>query len=143
MTTAINPVVAAWENFQSSTRDTLVLRPPESEAEYDALVEFADELTDAYNCNEGPQAALFDLVAAYIDHWERQHYADLKDVQMPPGKMLAHYMEQHSVSQYQLDKEGIASQQNLSKILKGERGISKELAKKLAERFNVSVEVFI
>jgi len=143
MTTTVNPIVAAWEAFQSDTRDTLLLRPPESEAEYDALVQFADELTDTYNCNEGPQAALFDLVAAYIDHWERQHYADLKDVQVPPHKMLAHYMDQHGVSQYQLDKEGVASQQNLSKILKGERGISLELAKRLAERFNVGVEMFV
>lgn len=49
---------------------TLTLRPPESEAKYDALVAFADELTSRYNCNEGPQAALFDLVAVSISRWK-------------------------------------------------------------------------
>ena len=136
------PVVAAW-NFRHSTRDTLALRPAETEAEYDELVAFADELTSAYNCNTEPYGSLFDLVSTYIDHWERQHYADLKDVQVPPHEMLGYYLEQRGVSQYRLAKDLGVSQGNVSAILRGDRGVSKGLAKKLAGYFRVSVEVFI
>lgn len=59
------------------------------------------------------------------------------------SRHLAHLMEQHGISQYQLDKEGVYSQQNSSRILKGERGTSLKLAKKLAERFGVGTELFI
>ena len=141
--TTIAPVVRAWETFQADTRNTLELRPPESEAEYEMLVAFTDELTSRYNCNVGPQAALFDLVAAYLDGWERQHYADLKDVQMPPYKMLAYYLEQRDVTAYRLAQDVGVDQGNLSAILRDDRGISKDLAKKLAQYFNVSVELFI
>ena len=114
-----------------------------TEAEYHVLVTFADELTSRYNCNKQPYAALFDLVAAYLDIWERQHDADLKDVKVPPFEMLAYYLEERGVSAYQLAKDLDVSQGNLSAILNGQRGISKNLAKKLADYFNVSVELFI
>ena len=138
-----HPVVTAWETFQNHTRETLTLRPPETETEYDVLVVFADELTSSYNCNAQPYAALFDLVAAYLDTWERQHDAELKNVQVPPFEMLAYYLEERDVSAYQLAKDLNISQGNLSAILNGRRGISKDLAKKLAGYFDVSVELFI
>lgn len=141
--THTHAVIAAWENFQHSTRDTLALRPAETEAEYDELVAFADELTSTQNCNTEPYSSLFDLVAAYIDHWERQHYPDLKDVLVPPYEMLGYYLEQRGVSQYRLAKDLGVSQGNISAILRGDRGVSKELAKKLAGYFSVGVEVFI
>lgn len=50
-------------------------------------------------------------------------------------------MEQNKLKQ--IDLEAIIPQGNLSAILAGKREISRELAKKLAERFNVSVSVFI
>ena len=138
-----HPVVTAWETFQNHTRDILELRPPETEAEYRALTAFADELTSRYNCNKQPYAALFDLVAVYLDTWERQHDADLKDVQVPPFEMLAYYLGERGVSAYQLAKDLDVSQGNLSAILNGQRGISKNLAKKLANYFSVNVELFI
>ena len=98
----------------------------ETEAEYDALISFADDLTNTYDCNTQPHAALFDLVTAYVDGWERRHYPDLKDTQL-----LAHYLGTWDISAYRLAKALAVSQGNLSAVLHGKRGISKALAKKL------------
>jgi HTH-type transcriptional regulator/antitoxin HigA len=136
-------VVSAWETFSQSTRDELVLGIPQSEVQYDALIAFADELTSAYNCNDPEHAPLFDLVAYYIGEWEKVHEAEILAHEVPPHEMLAYYLDVRGVSQSQLQRDGVVNQGNLSKILKGEREISKALARKLARYFGVSVEVFI
>ncbi len=139
MTTA-SRVASAWEAFQATAGG---IKRPETEAEYEALLRLADELTDRYNCNEEPHASLFDLIAGYLHAWELANEPELKDPDVPPHRMLAYYMEEWGVTQYQLAKEGIVNQGNLSAILQGKRNISKALAKKLAERFEVNVEVFL
>lgn len=133
-------IVSAWEAFHAATGG---IKRPATEEEYLALHALADELTNRYNCNEEPYAALFDLIAAYLHEWELEHEPGLKNPDVPPHRVLAFLMEQRGVSQYQLTKEGIVDQGNLSKILKGEREISKGLAKKLAEHFKVSAELFL
>ncbi len=52
-------------------------------------------------------------------------------------------MQERGVTQYRLAKDGVVSQGTLNAILKGRRGISKAVAKKLAAYFGVSVELFI
>lgn len=141
--TATAPVLDAWATFQAATADALPFRPPETEAEYDALVAFAGRLTDDYNCNEGPQAALFDLVAAYIGAWEAQHESSVRDADVPPHELLAFYLDVQGLSQSQLAREVGVPQQNLSEILRGERGVSVALAKKLAARFGKPLELFL
>lgn len=138
MTTAT--VVNAWEAFQATAGG---IKRPETEADYEALLALADDLTDHYNCNTEPYGSLFDLIAGYMHEWELANEPELKDVQVPPFEMLAYYLENRGVTQYRLAKDLSVSQGNLSAILRGDRGISKELAKKLAAYFNVSVEVFL
>ncbi len=133
-------VINAWEAFQAATGG---IKRPETGAEYEVLLELVDDLTDRYNCNTEPYGSLFGIIATYMHEWELENELELKNPDVPPRRMLAHYMEQQGVSQYQLDKEGVVNQGSLSRILKGERGISKALAKRLAERFGVSVEVFL
>lgn len=130
----------AWRSFQTATGG---LKRPKSEAEYLELLALMDELTSRHKCNEEPFASLFDIIATYMHEWELENEAELKNPEVAPHVMLAHLMEQHGVTQYQLDKEGIVNQANLSKILKGERGISKNLAKKLGKRFGVGIEMFL
>ena len=48
-----------------------VLRVPHTEAEYDALVAFLDELIDAVGEDENhPLAGLMDVVGSLIGNWE-------------------------------------------------------------------------
>lgn len=134
-----NQIVEAWGTFHTNTH----FKRPETEAEYERLQTLMHHLIDHYNCNEEPYASLLHLVGTYMDEYEREHDAELKDVEVAPRQMLEFYMEQQGVTQYQLDKEGVASQSVLSRVLSGERDISKTLAKKLAERFDTNVEVFL
>jgi len=133
-------VVNAWEAFQAAAGG---IKRPETEAEYEALLALANDLTDHYNCNTEPYGSLFDLIAGYMHEWELANEPELKDVQVPPHEMLSYYLENRGVTPYRLAKDLAISQGNLSAILHGDRGISKELAKKLAEYFKVSVELFI
>lgn len=133
-------IVDAWQAFQ---RAAVSIKRPISESEYLELLELADGLTSRYDCNEEPYASLFDIIATYMHEWELVNEPELKNPDVPPHEILAYLMEERGISQYQLEQEGLVHQGNLSKILKGKRGISKSLAKKLAQRFAVGVELFL
>jgi DNA-binding XRE family transcriptional regulator len=63
---------------------------------------------------------------------------------MTPGKYLRVYRERDRMSQWELGKIlGGISRQNISHIENGRRGISKNMAKKLSEVFEVSIDYFI
>ncbi len=119
------------------------LSRPNTEEEYGQIISLMHHLSDNYSTISEPYAALFDYLVTLARDWEVTNEPDLKNPDVAPNKVLAYLMEEHGVSQYQLAKEGIVDQGNLSRILVGERSISKNLAKKLAARFHVSAEVFI
>jgi HTH-type transcriptional regulator/antitoxin HigA len=133
-------VVGAWEEFQAHSGG---IRKPESEAQYLELVELLDDLTDRYDCNLEPYASLFDLLANYADEWEAENEPELKHPDVAPNQMLAYLMEDRGVSQYQIAQTGLVDQGNLSRILSGKRGVSKQLAKRLAEYFDVDPNLSI
>lgn len=58
-----------------------------------------------------------------------------------PAELLAYLMEEHQLKQ--TDLVALVDQSTLSKILHGERAISKRLAKALGSRFNVLPSVFL
>lgn len=128
------------------TWETLVaegVKRPESEADYQGLHHLMDQLTSRYDINQYPWSELFGLIAGYMHTWELRNEPELKHPEVPPAVMLAQLMKQRGVTQYQLEQAGIVDQGNLSKILKGTRGISKATAKRLSQYFGVSVELFI
>ena len=137
--TAVTEIVQAWSGFYAATH----FAPPQSEEDYETLHSLANYLVDHCNVDTEPYDSLFALVTGLMHTWELEHEPELKNPEVPPFAMLAHLMEQQNVTQYQLGKEGVVDQGNLSAILRGKRGIGLTLAKRLAERFKVSVEVFI
>lgn len=100
-------------------------------------------VSDTHGTENEPYAALFNYLAGLPHAWELENEPALKDSDIEPHKVLAHLMAEHGVSQYQLAREGLVNQGNLSRILAGKRGISKAITRKLAERFHVGVGVFI
>ncbi len=52
-------------------------------------------------------------------------------------------MTEHSTTQYQLQKAEVAKQSVISRVLSGERQISKELAKNLSVFFQVPYKIFL
>ncbi|MDP2027773.1 type II toxin-antitoxin system HigA family antitoxin [Sulfuriferula sp.] len=77
---------------------------------------------------------LADQVRAYED--ENFHIPEAK-----PSDVLHFLMEQHGLKQD--DLADCAPQGRISEILNGNRSISKEIAKRLARRFHVSIDVFL
>jgi HTH-type transcriptional regulator / antitoxin HigA len=113
--------------------------PPQSEADYLHLIGLMQDLTDQYNPDDPRVMALFDVLARYIGDWEARDG-------FPEGTgldVLRHLMEQHAVTQSDLERLGIASQGQISNVLSGRREISKRLAQKLAAHFRVAVQSFL
>jgi HTH-type transcriptional regulator / antitoxin HigA len=130
-----------WEAFNEVAAP--IFQPIQSEKEYEETLELLDTLTDRMTTpDDARYIGLFRLLSERIVAWEAvyesPHFTDT-----PRHVTLKHLMQEHGVSQYKLEKEGIGNQSLLSKILSGKRAISKELAKRLAKRFHVSPAVFL
>lgn len=82
---------------------------------------------------------LLELMSVLIENYEDEHYPF---PEVPPNEILKFLMEQNDLKQSDLlhifGSSGITSE-----VVNGKRSISKTQAKKLAEHFKVSVELFI
>ncbi len=82
---------------------------------------------------------LLDLLSVLVENYEDEYYP-IEDAS--PQQMLKFLMEENDLKQSDLlhifGSSGIASE-----VVNGKRSISKTQAKKLAEHFKVSVELFI
>ena len=85
-----------------------------------------------------PLAGLLDLLGGHIADYDEKHH---RVEAPPPRETLKFLMQQHRLKQ--TDLADLINQGSLSKILRGNRAISKTLAKALAARFKVSVETFL
>jgi HTH-type transcriptional regulator / antitoxin HigA len=82
---------------------------------------------------------LAELLSVLIDEYEGRRYPIRK---ASPRQVLQHLMEARNLTQKDLWKV-IGSKGITSELFHGKRSISKAQAKKLAEFFHVSVELFI
>ena len=115
------------------------LKPILRKAEYQAAIEHLNRLLDAGGANQShPLAGLVELLGEVIHSYEKRQ-APMP--QAEAGEVLRYLMDEHGLKQ--ADLAGIASQGTISDILSGRRGVSKALAKKMAERFQVSAAVFL
>ena len=106
---------------------------------YDRAVEAMNVLVDHVGDNEDhPLAGLLDMLGGYIADYDEAHH---RIEAPPPHETLAFLMQQQGLKQ--TDLTDLVDQGTLSKILRGNRAISKALAKALAARFKVSVETFL
>lgn len=85
-----------------------------------------------------PLAGLLDLVGELVRDFDSAHYLIPAS---EPHKVLAYLMREHGLKQ--TDLVDLVAQPNVSTILNGRREISRTLAKGLARRFNVAVDVFL
>lgn len=134
---ATQNVIKHWESFNAVAQSYLA--PITNETEYESAEALLDEITDRMETPDDPRyITLFRVLAERIKMWE--------DVSEPisessPAELLAYLMEEHQLKQTDLAE--LVDQSTLSKILHGERAISKRLAKALGTRFNVSSSVFL
>jgi len=114
----------------------------ETEEENERALEIVDRLMNKGEGNLSPEEdKLFALLVRLIEDFEEKAYPDIGK-SSTPHDMLLFLMEQRDLKQKDLidvfGSKGIASE-----VVNGQRSISKNHAKKLAEKFNVSVEFFI
>ena len=122
--------------------DDLNITRPSNRAEHEALLGLIDTITDSVeDLERNPYSALLDLAMQYASDWE-----DLNEplpASISPRDALEFWMDQRGVSQKELERAGVADQPTLSKILAGDRGISKRVARRLGDYFQVSPLEFL
>jgi HTH-type transcriptional regulator/antitoxin HigA len=114
------------------------LKVPSNEDENQKLIKFVRELktfTKGKYIRE--LTVLLNLIYANIDIYEKHAYPIEHS---SPEEMLEFLMEQHGLTQSDLPELG--SQPHVSKILSGERNLTKDQIAALSTRFGVSPAVF-
>ena len=111
----------------------------ESENEHERMVAEVDQLMDRGDQRTAEEDALLSLLVSLIQAYEQRHYP-------------MHETSPHEVLRYLMDKRGLKqaglvpifrSSGYVSDVINGKRAISKVHARKLAEFFGVSAELFI
>jgi HTH-type transcriptional regulator/antitoxin HigA len=128
-------VLRAWLPFKEAIGVTSV----RNENDYARARATIDLLLDEIGDDEQhPLVEVLDYLADRVAAWEDEH-TRIPDAE--PREVLRFLMEQHGLKQE--DLADCAPQGRISDILSGRRGVSKEIARRLAQRFNVSVAVFV
>ena len=117
------------------------VHPPKTEQDYIALLEFVNTLTTEQDISHEPIQSLFLLACQYLKTWEEHHEPSPAD--STPLEHLKALMTERGTTQYQLQKAGVAKQPVISRVLSGERQISKELARNLSTFFQVPYKIFL
>ena len=111
----------------------------ESEEELERAEKIIDSLLSKGENLSPEEEKLLDLVSDLVEKYEDEHYPM---PEVAPNEILKFLMEDRGLKQSDLlhifGSSGIASE-----VVNGKRSISKAQAKKLAEFFKVSVELFI
>lgn len=128
-------ILRAWMPFKKLVGVTSV----RSEKDYAQARATIETLLDEIGDNEDhPLADVLDYLADQVAAYEDDH-SPIPDAE--PKEVLRFLMDQHDLKQE--DLSDCAPQSRVSDILNGRRGISKDIAKKLARRFNVSADLFL
>jgi len=111
---------------------------PRNENEYEEQLAFIDKLMEFSRHSDDERVkSLLKLVAKNISYYEERKYSSVKISSIDVLKFL---MEEHGLGQNDLPEVG--SQSLVSKVLSGERQLTKEHIEKLSKRFKVSPAVF-
>ena len=117
----------------------VVVKKPRIRIEGEVTRELVDYLRRQFGEIEVIENADEELVEVRQSNWYRQIRPTIQ-----PGENVRIYREMHNLTQRELgDKLGNLTRQNVSNIENGQRPISKAIAKRLADVFDVSVEKFL
>ncbi|MCO6512161.1 MAG: helix-turn-helix domain-containing protein [Aridibacter famidurans] len=109
-----------------------------SEDEYERMMGIINNLIDKEELSPD-ESRLLELLALLVESYESEAFP-LK-TQTTPRSRLKFLMEANDLKQADL-VDVFGSSGRVSQVVNGKREISKEQAKRLAERFNVSVAMF-
>ena len=128
-------ILQAWLPFKALLGVTSV----HTEGDYAQARATIDKLLDEVGDDEShPLSDVLDYLAEQVKAYEDEQF---QIPPAPPGEVLRFLMDQHGLKQE--DLSDCAPQGRISDILGGKRAISKEIAKRLAQRFNVRADLFL
>ncbi len=128
-------ILRAWLPFKQLIGVTTV----RTKRDYAQVRATIDTLLDEVGDDENhPLAEVLYYLADQIKSYEDEHF---RIPEAAPNEVLRFLMEQHGLKQEDLGD--CAPQSRISDILTGKRSISKEIAKRLAQRFHVRADVFL
>ncbi len=115
------------------------LSVPETEEEYNRIIELADYLVDTVGDNENHKLSRFmDTIFLLISRYEELH---IPEPEGDPIECLKYFMEEHGLKQK--DMKEIGSPGVVSEVLNGKRTLNARHIKALSKRFNCSTAVFM
>jgi len=128
-------ILRAWLPFKEAVGVTKI----HSKADYAQISATVDALLTEIGDDEShPLAEVLDWLADQMKAYED---ATVSIPDAEPRAVLRFLMDQHGLKQE--DLANCAPQSRISDILNGKRSVSKEIAKKLARRFNVTADLFL
>jgi len=134
------------QRFEDMERDYAALcrmhlpRPIHDKAEYENTLEIAEAFAGFESKMTAGQKDYFDLLCTLIEAWEKEN---VKWPDVTPVGLLKHLMEQHEMSGADLARLLGGSRQLGPMILRGERSITADHARKLGSHFGVGAGAFI
>ena len=115
----------------------------ETHQEYEQFLAVTENLLSKRSSRTETENTLFLLLVKLIRDYEEKTYALQDWMQTPAHEFLQHLMEGRDLKQVELGEALGLSKGHISAIVNGKREISKAIAKKLGEFFNVSASAFI
>lgn len=116
------------------------LRPIHNEKENELAAEICDEFTARIDklcqAEQDYLEVLSDLITKFESRW------DSEDLNMSPSELIKYLMEENALNQSDLI-EDFGSASRISEFLSGKRGLSVEQAKKLSQRFKLSLDALL
>lgn len=143
----LKPPVKSLGEFYRRLTKAFPLVPIESRRHHKLAGDLMVKLTRLENAGEIPEHVQGDIdkfltaLGLLIEDYEKKHYP-IDTSYLTPRDKLLFLMEQHGLTQTDLAQD-LGGQGNVSKVLKGERDLSKSAIKALAKRFGVSTDLFI
>jgi len=128
-------ILRAWMPFKQLIGVTSVHSAEDYAQASATIAALLDEVGDNEN---HPLAEVLDYLADQVKAYEDENF---QIPQAQPSEVLRFLMEQHDLKQDDLGD--CAPQNRISDMLSGKRAISKEIAKRLAQRFHVRADVFL
>ena len=128
-------ILQAWIPF----KETIGVTSVHTEEDYERATATIDVLLNEIGDNENhPLADVLDYLADQVKVYENERFSIPK---AEPHDVLRFLMDQQGLRQEDLGD--CAPQSRISEILAGKRAISKEIARRLAKRFNVHGDIFL
>jgi HTH-type transcriptional regulator/antitoxin HigA len=109
-------------------------------AEYENTLEIAEAFAGFEEEMTRGQSDYFDLLTTLLEAWEKMH---VKWRNVPPLELLKHLIEENGMNGSDLSRLLGGSRQMGPMILRGERSITAEHARKLGVRFHLDPGAFI